>query len=243
MRIYQLLKDAEGAVVGAAAGIGPALAPIPTAYAVGHSVVVNLGWPTWLGYVAAAVIELLGLAAANTALMLRDYNASKRKSDPRAPFELAAALAGTYLVATVMLAVLLDAMPALARWTPAVFPLLSLSGMSVLALRSDHRKRTAAVAQDRARRRNMRKERRQRQRKVAQDSANIAQGSVKVAQDLTLSERRVALLDLWRQGEGEVFAQVAPRFGVSRQTISNDFAALEARGRVRRNGQGIEVLT
>jgi DeoR/GlpR family transcriptional regulator of sugar metabolism len=39
-----------------------------------------------------------------------------------------------------------------------------------------------------------------------------------------------------------VFAKVAPTFDVSRQTISNDFSALESEGKVKRNGDGIEVL-
>jgi hypothetical protein len=196
--------------------------------------------------VAAIVIELLGLAAVNTALMLREYNASKRKSDPTAPFGLAAALGGVYLVVAVALAVLLDVIPSLARFSPAIFPLLSLAGVTVLGLRSDHRKRVDGIAQDKARRRKMRQERRERKRKVAQEVAQVAQEvdaePVKVAQGLTTEERRAELLDIWRQGKGQVFAQVAPRFDVSRQTISNDFSALENEGKVTRNGHGIEVL-
>jgi hypothetical protein len=80
---------------------------------------------------------------------------------------------------------------------------------------------------------------RKRERKAAQP---VAQEPAQAGATLTTEARRAQLLDQWRQGEAQVFAHVAPRYGVSRQTISNDFAALEAEGKVRRNGHGIEVL-
>lgn len=237
-----VLTAIEAAVVEVAARLGPILAPIPTAYAVGSATRNALGWPATVSIVAAIVIELLGLAAVNTALMLREYNAEKRKSDPRAPFGLAAALGGVYLIVAVALAVLMDVIPSLARFSPAIFPLLSLAGVTVLGLRSDHRKRLDAIAQDKARRRKMRQERRERKRKVAQEPQEVDAQPVKAAQELTTEERRAQLLDLWRQGKAQVFAKVAPTFDVSRQTISNDFSALESEGKVKRNGDGIEVL-
>ena len=110
-----------------------------------------------VGIVAAVIVESLGLATTATALELRDYNAGKRKTDPAAPFTLAAVLVGIYLVVAVGLTVALDILPEVAVYSPAIFPLLSLCGVTVLALRGDHRRRIEAIVQDKARRRASRK--------------------------------------------------------------------------------------
>jgi hypothetical protein len=159
-----VLERIESVVTDIAAKVGPMIAPIPTAYAIGTSVVENLAWPVWVAILAGGAIELLGLATVNTALTLREYNANKRKSDPRAPFGLAASLAGVYLVVAVALAVVLDVVEALATWTPAIFPLLSLCGVTVLAVRSDHRRRVSGIAEAKAEASRKRAERRNRKR-------------------------------------------------------------------------------
>lgn len=252
-RLGELLKETEAVLVDAAARLGPILAPIPTAYAVGHSVVVNLAWPVWLGYVAAIVIELLGLAAVNTALTLREYNVEKRKSDPRAPFELAVILAGIYLVTTVTLAVLLDVIPTLARFSPALFPLLSLAGVTVLALRSDHRKRVAAIAEEKARRREMRRRRRQERkeaereaeadRKLAEAERKLAEARRKeVEARLATLGNAVETLRYYAGNPAATQSEAAEALGYSERTIRNHLADLEGIGAVKRNGRGVEVL-
>ena len=116
-------------------------------------VVKHLGWPDWVGVSAAIAVECLGLDSVNTALLLREHNATKRKNDPLAPFTLAAALAGVYLVVAIALAVIQDVVPELVIYSPAIFPLLSLTGVTVLGLRADHRRRMETIAQEKAVRR------------------------------------------------------------------------------------------
>ena len=140
----------ESRLVDLVAQIAPWAAPIPTAYLVGRATVLHLAWPVEVGIVAAVIIESLGLATTSTALALREYNASKRQSDPAAPFPLAAGLVGAYLVVAVLLTVALDTVPVLAVYAPAIFPFLSLAGMTVLALRHDQARRVAAIADSRA---------------------------------------------------------------------------------------------
>jgi len=149
----------DGFAVDLVAKLAPWAAPIPTAYLVGRATVEHLAWPVWVGFVAAVIVESLGLATTSTALTLREYNAEKRKSDPSAPFVLAAALVGVYLVVAVGLTVALDIVPALAVYSPAIFPLLSLTGVTVLALRGDHRRRVAEIEKGKAERRKRRAER------------------------------------------------------------------------------------
>ena len=113
-----------------------------------------------MGIVAAIIVESLGLATTTTALELREYNAGKRKSDPRAPFALAAVLVGVYLVVAVGLTVALDIVPTLAVYSPAIFPALSLCGVTTLAIRGDHKRRVESIRADKARRRANRKAKR-----------------------------------------------------------------------------------
>lgn len=87
-------NELENLAVDLVAKVAPWCAPLPTAYLVGRATVVHLGWPDAVGIVAAVIVESLGLATAATALELREYNQGRRKSDPAAPFILAAGLVG-----------------------------------------------------------------------------------------------------------------------------------------------------
>jgi len=97
--------------------------------------------------VAAAVIESLGLASTSTALALWDWNRSKRKTDPSAPVGLAFGLVGVYFLVATGLTVVLDILPQAADVAPAIFPALSLTGVTILALRADHARRLSGVTE------------------------------------------------------------------------------------------------
>jgi DNA-binding transcriptional ArsR family regulator len=253
MNLKRFLDTAEQAITDVAAKVGPILAPLPTSYAIGRSVIVNLHWPEWLGYVSGAVIELLGLATVNTALTLRNYNAGKRKSDPSAPVGLAMALTGVYLGTAVVLAVLLDVMPQLARWTPAVFPFLSISGSTVLALRNDQRQRVVAIEEEAEKRRKRRAERRKErkraemdeeaQRKLAEADRKLEEARRKAAEaQLASLGSETETLQYYQEHNPETQAEAAETLGVSERTIRNHLRKLEEAGAIQRNGQGVEVL-
>ena len=166
-RVESFVDDVEGTAVDLVARLSPWLAPLPTAYLTATATVKHLGWPTAIGVIAGVIIESLGLASVTTALMLREYNATRRKIpddwepvdskggrrpyrgkvDPPAPFALTVALAAMYFGAVTALTVALDTMPSLATYAPLVFPLMSLAGVTVLAIRADHRHRLAQIAE------------------------------------------------------------------------------------------------
>lgn len=147
-----LLNRVEAALTMVVATVAPWLAPIPTAWLVGSATIRHLGWPVWVAVVAAAIVECLGLAGGNVALMLWTYNRQRRKTDPVAPVAVAVTLVGLYVVIAITLTVALDILPGLTRFAPAIFPLFSLTGLTTLALRADHRLRLEAIAADRAER-------------------------------------------------------------------------------------------
>lgn len=219
------------------AGAAPWLAPIPTAYLVGRSAIQYLGWPVPVAIVAAAIVESLGLSAVNTALELREYNQAKRKTDPGAPFSLAAVLVVVYVAVAIVLTVALDVVPTLARYAPAIFPALSLAGVTILALRSDHRRRLAAIEAEKAERRALRQE--QRQLTVKKASSSVKRQAMRKASSVNVD----TLLTLYQADPLTTPTQAAGALGVSRQTIYNQLQALETSGRIRRNGHGVEILT
>lgn len=150
------LDRLENAVVEIASKIGPILAPAPTAFLVGRASIEHLNWPLPVGVIAALVIECLGLATTGLALDLWRYRKSKRKTDPPAPLALAISLIVVYFIVAIALTVALDINPELARFAPAIFPMLSLAGVSVLALRVDHRGKLAEIERGKTERRQKR---------------------------------------------------------------------------------------
>jgi hypothetical protein len=214
--------------------------------------VIHLAWPPIVGVVAAVVIECLGLATTATALTLWDYNQGKRKSDPSAPFALALALVAVYFVTAVGLTVALDIAPDLAVYSPGVFPFLSLTGVSVLALRSDHQRRLQVIASVKSERQARRQSRRQATRQSG-DGQPFSQASnnenndanLDTLQAARLSKRDArlnALLTFYASNPDAGPTEAGNAIGVTRQTVYAYLSDLESTGRIRRNGNGVEVL-
>jgi hypothetical protein len=246
-------RRVEAMATDAVAKVAPWAAPIPTAYLVGRATIIHLQWPAWVGIVTAVIVESLGLATAATALELREYNQAKRKSDPAAPFALAATLVAIYLVVALGLTVALDIVPTLAVYAPAVFPLLSLTGVTVLALRGDHRRRLETIETDRQERQAKRQARRQgsyQETNTGASSGSSNNGKSDATLDVLKAGRKAkrdarldALLSFYRDNPDAGPSDAARAVGVSRQTIYTYNAELEATGRLRKNGDRWEVLT
>jgi hypothetical protein len=223
------------------AAITPWFTPIPSAVLVANAAMRHLSWSAILGTVAALIIEGLGITTVSTALMLWDYNAGRRKSDPPAPFMMAAALVGVYLFSTIALTILLEIIPVLSLYAPGMFPLLALVGALNLALRNAHRRRLMSIAHEKTERR---------QAKARQVSGMVSD-YVKVdrsidrlqpARQARKAARMEALLAVFEQTPGQSIAEAARQAGVSRQTAYEYLAEWERAGRTRRSSEGVEVL-
>lgn len=128
------------------ADTAPWLAPLPTAYLVFRNTMLHLSWPWPVAGAAGAIVEALGLVAIHTALEFREHNRGLRDGDPRhAPFGLAAGMISLYFVIVTALTVLLDTAPTMAQYAPLIFPLLSVAGVTLLAIRADHRRRVEGM--------------------------------------------------------------------------------------------------
>lgn len=194
------LDRIEGGLVEVASKVGPILAPVPTAYLVGASSVRHLDWPWPIGMIAAVVVECLGLASTGLALTLWDYQKSKRKSDPPSPFWLSLVIVTVYFAVAIVLTVALDIVPGLAVYAPALFPALSLAGVTILAVRIDHRERLAAIEQDKAEKRAEKSE-----RKNARQAPSERPVSAQLESEQETSARwasRWATLDAFKEAVG-----------------------------------------
>lgn len=250
--IREGLSEVESNLTDGIAAFGPWITPIPSAALVANATVQHLHWSNELGWVTAGIIESLGLTTVSTALTLWEYNADRRKTDPTAPFSLAASLVGVYLVSTIGLTVLLDIQPELARYAPALFPLLALVGAVNLALRAGHRRRLSTLAQERAEKRAERQANRPSIRNVngmfgsdaASNSVKPDNSLVKARQARTSiqSNRMDKLLTLYLDNPNTGVTDAARSLNMSRQTIYSYLDQLESDGRIRRNGHGIEVI-
>ena len=246
----------ENIAVDLVAKIAPWCAPIPTAYLVGRATVTHLNWPVPVGILAAAVIESLGLVTCATALDLYQFNQTRRKSDPPAPFALSITLVVLYFVVAVVLTVVLDILPTWSIVAPAIFPALSLTGVTVIALRKDHQHRIQQIENEKAER----KVERQTTRNALQtqtiqptktDLSNEMSNQQKVDNQIDkrqggrkakLDNRLDALLEAFRDDPNLGVSDAARHLHVSRQTIYSYIDQLEQAGKIRRNGHGTEVI-
>jgi hypothetical protein len=89
----------------------PWAAPFAPAYGVYRAVKRHLDAPWWAAGAIGAAIELIGIAAAHTALLCWEWNQEKNQSDPPAPFTLSVWLTIIYLISGSALSVLLEIWP------------------------------------------------------------------------------------------------------------------------------------
>ena len=247
------MNNLEKNAIKIVAKLSPWLAPFPSAYFVARSAMVHLELPISVAVIVAAIIETLGLATVHTALWTYDWNAHKRKTDPKAPVGLAIALGSVYVVATLGLVVFLEVWPALAVYAPALFPSLAVVGALNLAIISRQEQREEAVKRGRAERKAARQARRQAARQATATPVSSGPPNVTVlnasldgarqARKVKRDARLDALLTLYASNPDAGPTEAGRTIGVSRQTVYTYLAELEADGRIVRNdGKGIEVL-
>ncbi len=132
-------------LIGWVLRIVPLLTPIPTAYVTWRAAIHAFELPGWVAFVMAAAVEGLGFSATDTAMMIWDYNETRRKSDPEAPFSLAVGTVFFYIGVVLGLTILVEVLPGLRDWALVVFPLMTLDAAVVWGLHSGHQRRLMAI--------------------------------------------------------------------------------------------------
>jgi hypothetical protein len=246
------MNQVEKNLVKLVAKLAPWLAPFPSAFFVARSGMAHLALPLPVAIVVAAIIETLGLSAVHSALWLADWNASKRKTDPQAPVVVAVTLGAVYLVSTLGLVVFLEVWPDLATYAPALFPVLAVVGGVNLALISQQERREATVKVEKEERKAARQAGRQPERPATSPTASNQTpkpvsfddptAKARQAQTSNRNARLDALLTFYLDNPDAGPTAAGRAIGVSRQTIYDYVAELEAAGRLARNDGTVKVL-
>lgn len=201
------------------------LAPAATAWIIFAAASGRSTWPMPDAPAAllALAIEFIGVTATHTILVLRSYNATKRKSDPAAPVSWAWAILGGYIAVTLFLTIALHVIPSAVIVAPALLPLLSLAAFGVLAVRQDHEARLAAVTEAAQERKAERRERKAAQVVPQETPATL--------------DTRARVLAFYRNDPHGTFTACASQAGVSRQRVAQVVKVLEEEGVISRNGK------
>jgi hypothetical protein len=165
------------------AQLSPWLAPLPSGYFVARSSYRHLLAEDWaplalgVAIVIGLVLELLGVASVHTLLDLGRWNRQGRVARQdgweAAPAVWAWAAATTYFVAALLLLIVLEAWPEIARFAPMIFCLVALSGGVLLAVVEQHADRKQRYGLDDTLRRQ------KRETKEAEPAPNLPESPTK----------------------------------------------------------------
>lgn len=146
LNFFQRALDINHAVYGLGidvlAAYSPLLATLIPAYLTYHNTTTYLLFPPWVGWVAAAAVEVLGISAVHTAVSFYQYNQTlTRKGDLRSPFWLALGTAVFYIAIVIIVNTGLDAASGASLVNviaAGTLSLLSLVGALIIAVRAQH---------------------------------------------------------------------------------------------------------
>jgi hypothetical protein len=245
-----LMGAAEAVLVSIIGRVACWLTPLPSAVLVSRAAgrVFDLGG--WWSTVIAIVLELVGLVTSNLWLTAKDWNATKRKSDPFANERLALMLVVSYFTTAflLLLAVELPVVIQTGTWTgltALLFPCLSAVGVIALNERVAHFRRVAEVEKGkRSRSRsgvvqgNGHKGASERPTTVNTTSLDTANLARKVSRQEALD----ALVAVFEQDPKTSYSRAGRAVGRSKSWVAGAVVDLEQAGRLRRNGDGIDVL-
>lgn len=219
--ITERLNEIEDLAVDVLAVFGPWFAPIPSAYLVGRAAENHLGWHWFIAIIAAIAVESIGVVSVVLALRLYEWNDSKNKTDAAAPIVLALVNVVVYFVVTIGLTVLLDVVPQLSMYAPAIFPLLAAVGAVNIAVKNGQRRREAekqAAKVDRQRIKST----------SSQPQVNQKKGNHPTTpNDFTPAQRRI--YDAYLETPNATQLEIADRLGITKQAVSKHISKIERR--------------
>jgi len=203
-------------------------------------------------------LEVVGQAVVNTWMKAKDWNASRRASDPPANAGLGLAMSVVYFASDFVLIGILEIPRALAdpiHYAALLFPLAQVVSTVMTAERAAQFRRETTGEMAKAERQAKRQATRQAKRQAAfvatsSQMSNRASNAEKLTDSLTLARqsrkakrdvRLDTLLTYYLDNPASGPTAAADAIGVSRQTIYTYQAELEGAGRLRKNGAGWEV--
>lgn len=128
--------------------VAPWAAPLAPAYLVATTVQRHFGTPQAVGIAVGVTLEAVGIAATHITLEMYQYNQTRLKSHPEAPFGVGLIVTSVYFLVGFSLTVVLELLPDLVVIAPAAFFLLAIVAYITLALMSGHSRRVQGIQQE-----------------------------------------------------------------------------------------------
>lgn len=143
-----LVDNVERLAIVIISRIAPWAAPLAPAYLVAKTVQKHFDTPIAIAVAVGVTLEAVGIASTHITLEMYQYNQTKRKSDPEAPFSVGMLVTSVYFIVGFSLTVLLEVVPNLVIIAPAAFFLLAIVAYITLALMSGHARRVQSIDQE-----------------------------------------------------------------------------------------------
>jgi len=125
--------------------IAPWAAPLAPAYLVATTVQKHFETPDVIGIAVGVTLEAVGIATTHITLEMYQYNQTKLKNQPEAPFIIGLLVTFAYFLIGLSLTVVLELVPNLVIIAPAAFFLLAIVAYVALALMSGHSRRVQGI--------------------------------------------------------------------------------------------------
>lgn len=97
----------EGIFTDTVTRLAPILAPLPPAFSV-YTAMDRAATPFWIAIATALAVELIGIFSSKVAVRSWNWNRSRLKTEPIAPFRLTVAMAAVYFVVVLVLALSIE---------------------------------------------------------------------------------------------------------------------------------------
>lgn len=217
------IRGAEASVVNFLSAIAPWGAPLIPATMVFYNLRGLLQFEPWIAFIAAAVVEILGLATVSTAMTFWQSNRKQRANYKKMPVIVPVVCFAWYLLVTITVNVLLEA-----PWQPqvliyikliarALLTTLSIPAAVTLSIRAIHSDAIYAIAT-------------QPERQPEQQQGNSTQLP-------ELQGNRKAILDELQVTPHATSTQLGMKLGITRQAVDKHVAWLRQNGYVTSNGK------
>jgi hypothetical protein len=158
-RVNSLIRESEASIVNLLSSLAPWLAPLAPAYMTfSHLIRAEMGFPAYIAWAVAAVVEVLGLSAVSTILAFWSHNRRYKQDYKKAPVWMAVMAFSVYLGIVLTINVVIDASGIRgsgmnAEWVnvfaKALLTLLSVPAAVILAVRTQHKEMLDTIEHER----------------------------------------------------------------------------------------------
>lgn len=244
----EYLDKIEAAPLAIVTKFGPWLTPLVPAFFVSRAIVEHLKAPPMWGYIAAAALEVVGIAATNSLLRAYQWEQERRVSDPPAPVWWNVAACVVYYATAFLMVFFVELWPPSIKLAPAAFIVLSGTSALVLALVGDQKRRERVVSQLSAKRSAKRSGSGQSGRSVGQPDHSMTgvnnpdTDRLQAGRKAKQKEAEHALLAFVTKNNDFTHNEAAAAVGRARSWVTGKLSEFEERGVIQKNGQEYKVM-